>query len=497
MIESLSGKRNSQETWNELPKPFARALQADIFREKIGRTTVGEQLVDESAPFIRDIKEVNALVRRREIEPENYNEYIFSSPEFMKTAFAAFKTAEAAAKNTTVPKNIIQATRAATQLQDKLMAAIHAPSSQAGETAEAMSNIAGYFSAAYIESLYLRTAMAQLRATPSSKESGLLNQMRSAEVLFQKKSSISPRLRSIATFMECAKGRFFETLRVVNDNAAALAQSGEDRIESLHDMQQRVLSGQVPSPAYSQTVTPLGVIQVVIQPPNEKEREEEYAEELFNDLPRILATVRINIAPAGQTGYFKADPVAPDSDMPSGAYFYISGEKGRLEISGASSTSLNTLLLSDTTAELINTHILSLAHESFTGNYRIGSAIPDSAEADAVMQASLPELSGSEAASTEHEETGSRLPRDMRGEDIIATIGRMNRAFLRDKGLSGEELDRQSDPFIRQKGSHATIYCAETDRIAPVPIHARALPVGTLRSILRILNIDPGKLQIN
>ena len=86
-----------------------------------------------------------------------------------------------------------------------------------------------------------------------------------------------------------------------------------------------------------------------------------------------------------------------------------------------------------------------------------------------------------------------RLPRDVAGSDLIDTIRRMNRAFLQAKGITGQELDKQSDPHIRQKGSHATIYCAETGRIAPVPMHSMALPIKTFRNILRILKLDPAR----
>ncbi len=487
----MSGKKPSQELWNELPKPFAPALHDGVFREKIGQTTVGDKLVEDSAPFIRDAKEVDALVQRRQIEPENYTDYIFSSPEFMGAARAAFRTGESAVRLTPVPQNILQATRIATQLNDKILAAIQSSGPRGSGSVRHLSQVVGFFSMAFIESLYLRTAMSQLRAVPSAKEAGIINQMRSAEVYFRKSSSLSPRLGAIASYLEYAKGDYFRTLRMMSGHAGALLQSADDSAESLHHMQQEVLSGNASDRAYSQTVTPDGVIQITVEPLSEDEASYEFQ----NELPRMLASVRVNIVPAGHEGYFAAEPVAPGAPVLSGTHLYISGEKGRLEICGSCSTSIGTVL-SNAASALISTHVLSLAHESFTRDYHVGKPVPMDAEPAAVEQLPVVDVLQPKEGEIESQqnEVTFRLPRDMRGDDLVAAIGRMNRSFLRDAGVSGEELDRRSDPFIRQKGSHATIYCVETDRIAPVPLHSKALPIGTLRSILKMLKIDPVRL---
>ncbi len=54
-------------------------------------------------------------------------------------------------------------------------------------------------------------------------------------------------------------------------------------------------------------------------------------------------------------------------------------------------------------------------------------------------------------------------------------------------------LQRAGFVLKRYSGSHAILYKAETRRPISVPIHAKDLPVGTLRAIIRQANLTVGE----
>ena len=476
--------------WKELPKPMTRLLRDELFTQKVDGKSIGESIVKMGAPLVTDNIEIRELIRDHSIEPKNYNEYVLSSPEFEAIHLQIFQLAADAAKNKEFPRTFAQLTKSiSTLMMGNLMmpfsAAFRGGSLRRQSAMECIGNMLFNFIAAYGEAQYIRSALSQMH-DHKDREMVIANTLRQTDSLLRGVSiGIRPHLKEIAHCIDFSKGTFAQTLDAVSHTDTSILAHEGDAKEILLDLQQKVLSGYVPRKTYSQVATSDGFLQYEILPvPLDKPIP------MFCSLPEHIAYVRFNMVPQGHGGYYSPPWYEATEENKVGTYLFISGINGKLTIPGTQGHTPVQVVLTDSVANAWDLHALSLGHEAFIGSFAIGKPVPDISSERTTM---LP-ASEAEAREAVVEKEGSfRIPRDMTGADFIGAMRRMNRMYLQEKGISGNDLERQSDPNIRQKGSHATIYCAQTDWIAPVPVHASALPIGTLRNVLRILQLDPAE----
>ncbi len=327
------------------------------------------------------------------------------------------------------------------------------------------------FAVFYSEMLYMNCAAKQLSS--GRNEPTIAAAIQSAGLLFSKsRLDMFEPLRMLWEFISDANGTLGETLRRMNALEFPVSGGGEDRMPRLREY---ALAGCSPVNCYAQLHDSHGTLQCTLQAIPEEARER-----LLNGIPKVLIIATFKLIEANQQGFVSTQQSATRS--PVGANFILCGLTGRLIVLGSAGTPLE-LLIATERARMIYCFVHELAYEAFTSEFKLGAKVP--------TEIQTPTLVPSEQPEEKEVATIASLPRGLRYENFIGALRSMNRAFLRGKGLSGKELDRQADPIIRHSGGHAMVHCAMTNRKAPIPTHSSIpLTPGTLRSALRQLNID-------
>jgi hypothetical protein len=466
-----------------MSKDFFRYMRSEPFSQLIGGRSVADLLGDVCKPLIIDSLELAQLIRDRHIKPELSDSYGESSFLLHDAGKIVRMYAFAAARRRSVDKSLSAVTKTLTRLEEAHREAygfqLLRGTYEARLCAQTMISIESVFFKAYATALYMRTAFAKL--LEQGNESGIAQQLMSAHSYWRTRlQHHSPNISCIGDIFTGVDKWLPEILRGLKTASFSVSPPTSHLVE-LHEMYE---AGVAPVDSYVQLPTQHGLLQCRISPLGPEWRSVEYSGN-----PKCLAKVQFLKVPLEHSGYYKGPICTIDGQEYQDGLIMILRDTGTLCIS-ANLVPLDVILPSEI-AKYLETQMIQLAYEASTGSYETGMITPD--VPPTTVTTFVPEHIESDP---EDDDTfTAKLPRDMRGAKLVAAIRSMNRTFYRDQGLSGMELDAQAEPLLRQKGSHATIFCAETNRIATVPVHSVALRVGTLKNVLRTLRLEPARLM--
>ena len=470
-MDTMRSSTSPGGSWDALPKQCTELFRSEPFSIPLNGVPLGETLLRAYVPLLADVIEVIALLRERSISLCEYGAYVESSPSY-EPALAALReiTLEFVRKQPP-PVSMAAITSKLSALLRGILS-VYQRASRQNASAEAVTFgfIVTKFSVYYAEMLYLQSTASHVFA--GKHERSIEASIRAAGMHLGLQTFGPGSLKQLWRFIGDAGGRFAQDLRCINAVGSVVCDGMQDRMPQLREW---VLSGCSPQRCYAQLRTPAGHLQCTVELVREECREP------FMGVPGYIVAVRFNSIPQGHSGFFRA-PLKSGSI--EGTWFFLSGLTGELIASQSVSTPLE-LLIPRRQACLLYSLVQELAHEAFTGEFKIGARVPEGEVQPAVA------TPAPEPAREEKRFSTANLPRNVKRENFIRVLKAMNRKILVECGFSGDDLEKKAEPRLRQKGSHATVYFAGTDRIVTVPMHTTEFPIWELRSKLDALGIDP------
>jgi predicted RNA binding protein YcfA (HicA-like mRNA interferase family) len=476
MQESIE-HRSRASIWNDIPKPVSRFLESNFFKQRVGDVQLKTAVLDLSEPLTKELLEIDRLIQQKEIAFDDSSLYLDTIPRTEMSHIKRMNLVGEMTRNTEVPKTYTSIVKALSPLYAAFLETQRQVFFDGKATTNQQTLAQGIYNElflllnAYIETQYLRSTRAQIESG-SIKEGNVVNTFRMQELLWRKLSPMRwPSLSATADFIDNADGSFVSTLKAIEQYQLP-ATHGADVY--LRNVQNAVQEGIPKQPLFTHIQTATGILQCEI-----------LSDTAISDIngrigekPRLLGHVRICALPPSATGYYSETKAR-------GIILIVEGVQGHLTIPFTMFSRLDSLIKSDSALSLRES-CLTLLSEAISGEYVIGKPVPLDMEVKTPPDAAKEDLIESVTQKT----LETRIPRDMSGEELISIIRRLNRAFLKDKVTDEERLEAEAEPRLRQKGSHATVFCAETNRIAPVPMNSTDLPIGTLKNILRLLHVE-------
>jgi len=466
----------SQASWARLPKVCFRLLRAEPLSLPItGGMTVGEKLLAGSAPLLQDVLEIYGLLAARSIKLDEYAKYVESSPHFPANYKCMRDIALELAK-----KHPAQTASAATKRIVPLLQVFHTLSRsipallQRDAMVGTFANVILQFALLYAELLYMGSAAIQILAQ-GKDETMVASTIRAAGIHSGKiVPSMFDSLPKLWHFIDEADGTLAQTLRAMATVAARTDIGPTDRLPYLREC---ALAGFTPQNCYVRLPGAAGPLQCVIAPLSAEE-----SDKILAGIPHGICTMHFTVVPSEHGGFFPMRQLRSENVATT---FILCGITGRLIVPFSYGVPLD-LFIPEQAAAALYSLAREVSFEAFSGEFRIATKVPVQGEQP------IPVLL-EPAIIKERVGRAVHLPVDLKGATFIEAIRSMNRAFFVERGFSGAELEEKANPRLRQSGSHVTVYCAVTDRITPVSVHSSAMPIGTLRSALKLLRLEPAQ----
>lgn len=437
---------------------MVRFIESPLFKQKVGEGSFGDALLKLSEPLARELLEIQELIENRHLKSIDFDEYMQTIPQdnvvYAEIHALAKKLAVSIQPANTLMAAFKQTSPYTITLRDSMSDTYDPNVSERQRTiAMALLNEVVRFNRAYTEMVYARSAVHQL-LQKLTNETKIVGAIKMQEPMWKKLlHDRRPRTNAIADWIEVSAGGFTETYRefmrsISTDSIESPSSRTFEQIRSMLDSGHRIV------PASTQLDAAGGVLRLSIEPVPEDPQSDTRVE--------TVAVIRIH-SDKGQL------------------HFFIDTDSGELYVPGTS-VPLGVILPEKLAQNFTKKVYLSIFEAMERGGI----------ERPAPVAQTRPERE--DDTETEVRRPG-RLLRDISGSQFIDILRRMNRSYLLTKGADSETLEKESEPRLRQKGSHAIVYCAATGRIAPVPVHSTALPIGTLRNVLRILQLSPEDIE--
>lgn len=466
MSESFESKSRRADAWKELPKSMERLIDGPLLRQQVAGQRLGESILRMSEPLVRDFLEIQDLIEQRKLKAIEFDDYVGAIPVDAANSANLRSLAREMAVNMP-PANTLAAvyktTSAIPIALRESMSAIFSDNVRERQRTVALAafNEIHYFSNAYAEDMYARSVVHQLM-NGHAKEATMVNSLKMQDVMWNKiLAHRRPRISHIAEWIEGAHGAFTSTFKEFQAYIATLQdttdQSGADS-DVFQEIQLMLKQGYSISNASSEMQALDRSMRYTIDANHGRDGVAE------DETGRTLCAIHV-----GAEGH--------------GLQFELDGRTGALLIPGTM-VPLTILVRADN-AMSFTKKVHTLVRDTLTDKH-FEKRTPDIAQGVEDNAISQPE----DTKTTETRYAG-RMLRNVSGAQLIETVRKMNRSFLQSQGTSPDLLDQEAEPRLRQKGSHAIVYCAATNRIAPVPVHPAAIPIGTLRNILRLLHLTP------